>query len=361
MSRLGAGTACMGGLPVVALLLAVAVLAGCTPATRSAAAADVSVTEPPQAPACDDAQRLDCIATQTETAIVIRNTRLLLSDAAVFDVESLAGTLVPVDAAQPTVDLGTPDSFGIRVHTGRIRLSADQLQHLMNDRVFAGPNARVRRLTIRTDTNRLSLSGQFLRRGWVNFTLAGPVRITGAHTLAVHADSLSVDGQSAQQLMTAAHLLLSDILSLNTQAVSVRGNDLLLDVPAMMPPPALDLTIHATELDSRGLTLVLADRQNRPATARPLVATDTYVLLHGGKLRLGPLHLPDPRVELLPLEAALDAAPNNHTARATRLALDLPNYRDQLARTTISLRSPHTHPTFVVRLPDPESTTRASP
>ena len=62
------------------------------------------------------------------------------------------------------------------------------------------------------------------------------------------------------------------------------------------------------------------------------------MLLHGGRLAIGPLHTDDPRIQL---EAV---------APGTKLALSLPGYRRQLAQGTIELMRKPSRATFIARL-----------
>ncbi|ROO27579.1 hypothetical protein [Salinisphaera japonica] len=322
---------------------AIIALAGCSsPPAATTGQAEI----PPPPPATDYCAKapvhaLSCIAASDTLAVALHNTTVGLAPAVAIDTEHLSATLIPRTPGTPVV-LDDLSQFVVRVHTGTVRLATATLAALVEQR-FANDDAAIRRLRLSQRGDRIVLDGQFRRRGWVPFHLVGDLtRLDDTH-LALTPSRMSVDGQSAMALMRAAHLALADIITLDTPAFTVHGNRIIVDITALLPAPTIDLAIKHADLDADGLRLVFDDGQRLPEIlpARP---ADSYVLLHGGRLAIGPLHTDDPRIQL---EA---------TAPGTELALSLPGYRRQLAKGTIELMRQPARATFIARLGAYETT-----
>lgn len=322
------------------LASALFVLAGCSgPPAAAPRQAEVTPAPPPDYCARAPARALSCIAVSDTLAVAVHNTTIGLAPAVAIKTDHLRATLVARTPGTPVV-LDDLSQFVVRVHTGTVRLATATLAALVEQR-FANNDAAIRRLRLSQRGNQIVLDGQFRRRGWVPFHLVGGLtRLDDTHLVLIPS-RMSVDGQSAMALMRAAHLALADIITLNTPAFTVRGNRIIVDIKALLPAPTIDLAIKRAELDADGLRLVFDDGQDddqRLPEVMPARPADSYVLLHGGQLAIGPLHTDDPRIQL---EA---------TAPDTELALSLPGYRRQLAKGTIKLLSKPTRATFIARL-----------
>ncbi len=323
---------------------AILVLAGCSgPPAAATRPAEIGPAPPPAYCARAPARALSCIAASDTLTVALHNTTIWLAPAVAIDTEHLRATLVARTPGRPVV-LDDLSQFVVRVHTGTVRLATSTLAALVEQR-FADDDAAIRRLRLSQRGDRIVLDGQFRRRGWVPFHLVGDLtRLDDTH-LALTPSRMSVDGQSAMALMRAAHLALADIITLNTPAFTVRGNRIIVDITALLPAPTINLAITHADLDADGLRLVFDDGQDddrdngqRRPEVLPARPADSYVLLHGGRLAIGPLHTDDPRIQL---EAV---------APGTKLALSLPGYRRQLAQGTIELMRKPSRATFIARL-----------
>lgn len=283
-----------------------------------------------------EAPTLTCVATADRLNVRVRNSRIWLSDSVAVDATFLSATLVPAHTAQ-TVVLDDLHSFSVAVHQARLHLDGKALQALVAPRLAEDPG--IRDVHIRLAGPDLIVTGQFQRRGWVAFTLRGPLtRGDDARHLVLRPARVTVDGRAARGLMQAAHLQLADILSLSAPGITIDGDDIVIDVPALLSAPRIELAMdHAEVVDGR-LALRLDDGQV-PTALQPARPATSYVLLNGGRLAIGPLQLADPRIQLGPAQAH------------GRLSLSLHGYRSQLARRPIRLLPGPGHRTFVAALP----------
>lgn len=308
------------------------------------AAADDATTVRPTPPAADycataATDALPCVPESRTLFVAITQATIMLAPDVAIQTEQLRGRLVP-QTPEPAVVLDDLSQFEVQVNSGQVHLSTAALAALVRDRF--GAEAAVRGLKLSQQGRQLVLDGEFRRRGWVPFHLTGRLSRLDATHLVLRPTHLSVDGRPAMALMRAAHLALADIIALRTPAFKVRDNQIEIDVPALLPPPAITFEIADAALDARGLNLVFDDGQDTPAvaTARP---AGSYVLLHGGQLAIGPLHTDDPRIQL---ESADADQP---------LTLSLADYRAQLAGGHIQLLAKPARATFIARLAAPES------
>ncbi|WP_147418244.1 hypothetical protein [Salinisphaera sp. Q1T1-3] len=249
-------------------------------------------------------------------------------------VTDLRATLVP-SAADAPVRLDTPTHFGISIHQGRVTLDSATLQTLIQH-YFAGGDRGMRDVQVAIAHDRLVITGQFQRRGWVDFHLTGSVQRADGRHLALIPQTLSVNGQPARAVMAASNIRLADVVSVRGPAIRIDGNRILLDVLALLPPPTITAMLATATLDARGLHLTFDDGHHEPQV-EPARTSRSYGLLYGGRLIIGPLHLADPRIQLV-------AADND------RLDLSLNHYRQQLDGQPMRLLPDVPHTTFLVPL-----------
>ncbi|ANH31608.1 hypothetical protein A3768_0428 [Ralstonia solanacearum] len=168
---------------------------------------------------------------------------------------------------------------------------------LFNTVVFArgpGNDPPLRRFAFALDDSTLTMHAEMRRRGaWVSIELRGPVMLRDPQTLVFHPNDVKVRGQDAGPLLNAAHIELADLLPVSTPAVQLIGSEIVMHVPALFPPPAIQLKLTAIRVAHDGLAMQFGDgapplpplanaadaRHPAPGTRHP------FILFRGGDVR----------------------------------------------------------------------------
>ena len=239
-----------------------------------------------------------------------------------FVIDQLALRMVPRQAGDP-VWLDDVSSYTLQPESGNVRVTAESMAALFNTVVFArGPNSDppLRNFSFTLDDGTLDMRAEMRRRGaWVPIELRGPLVLRDAQTLVFRPNVVKVRGQDASALMGAAHIELADLLPVSTPAVQLAGSEIVMQVPKLFPPPALDLKLSAIRVTRDGLFMQIGDgNPQMPPLANASDAQRPYILFRGGDIRF---------MRSMPMNARIDIVVADP---AKPFVFNLYRYRDQL-------------------------------
>ncbi len=237
-----------------------------------------------------------------------------------FYVHRLSATLVPTQAGAPIV-LDDPTSFEIDVHRGAVTLDDAKLTALFNGYIFGYRNAPLRKLHVSAGDGVIHLQGEMQRNGWVPFSLTGRLDIVDRTKLVFRPVSIRVSGINANPVMRAANVKMSDLLKIDTPIARLTGDDLVLDIGKLMPPPRLNITITALRITPGGVDLSLDDG-SRAGFALPDSAPKQAMYIRGGDVKF---------MRSMPMNANLVIGPMRDASANEPFVLDLYHYRDQVS------------------------------
>lgn len=219
-----------------------------------------------------------------ETLLILHNADLHFARNVGFHVIDLTASAFPRTPGQP-LRLDDPTSFYIVAHQGKVLVSETALSALLNEYTFNFEGAPLRNISIEMADGTLQFSGQYDRNGWVDFSMSGDVTRVNDHVLKLVADTVSVEGRPAGELLAAAHVELDDLLDISANGVVLKGNTIWLDALKLFPPPELRLSIEAARITDRGLVLKVDDGVTVP-DIDPVVQSDSYILIKGGDVKI---------------------------------------------------------------------------
>jgi hypothetical protein len=237
-----------------------------------------------------------------------------------FFVHQLSATLVPTQAGAPIV-FDDPTSFEIDVHEGTVTLDNAKLTALFDTYIFGYRNAPLRKLAVSAGDGVIHLQGEMRRDGWVPFSLTGTLSIRDGSQLVFHPTGVRVSGINAQPVMRAANVKMADLLKIETPIAHLAGDDLVMSVDKLMPPPRLKITITALRVTPAGLDLTLDDGSHA-GFALPPNASQQAMYIRGGDVKF---------MRSMPMNADILIGPVDSTTRDRNFVFDLYHYRDQVS------------------------------
>ncbi|QQK03998.1 MULTISPECIES: hypothetical protein [Burkholderia] len=237
-----------------------------------------------------------------------------------FFIHQLSATLVPTQAGAPIV-FDDPTSFEIDVHEGAVTLDNAKLTALFNTYIFGYRNAPLRKLVVSAGDGVIHLQGEMQRDGWVPFSLTGTLAIRDGSQLVFHPTGVRVSGINAQPVMRAANVKMADLLKVETPIARLAGDDLVMSVDKLMPPPRLKIRITALRVTPAGLDLTLDDGR-RAGFALPANAPQQAMYIRGGDVKF---------MRSMPMNADILIGPVDPTRRNQNFVFDLYHYRDQVS------------------------------
>ncbi|KWK07693.1 hypothetical protein [Burkholderia stagnalis] len=236
-----------------------------------------------------------------------------------FFIHQLSATLVPTQAGAPIV-FDDPTSFEIAVHQGSVTLDSAKLTALFNTYIFGYRNAPLRKLVVSAGDGVIHLQGEMQRDGWVPFSLTGTLAIRDGSQLVFHPSGVRVSGLDAQPVMRAANVKMADLLKVDTPIARLSGDDLVMAVDKLMPPPRLRIKITALRVTPAGLDLTLDDG-SRAGFAMPASAPQQAMVIRGGDVKF---------MRSMPMNADILIGPVDGAKAGQNFVFDLYHYREQV-------------------------------
>ena len=235
-----------------------------------------------------------------------------------FLIHDMAATLTPSHPGQPVV-FDDPTSVTINVHRGEVTLDSAKLTAIFDRYLFQYQGSPLRNMrVVPQDGGTLRITGEMHRDTWVPIVLAGSLSMRNADELVFHADHVEVAGVGADKLMQAAHVKMADLLKVDTPIARLDGDDVVMQVAKLTPPPALRMTITKIDTSAAGVRFTLDDH-TVPKIDWPATMPARGMLVQGGDVKF---------MRSMPMNIDMALTPIDN---ATPFVLDLYHYRDQMA------------------------------
>jgi hypothetical protein len=235
-----------------------------------------------------------------------------------FMIHDMAATLTPARAGQPIV-FDDPTSVTINVHRGEVTLDSAKLTAIFDRYLFQYQGSPLRNMrVVPQDGGSLRITGEMHRETWVPIVLAGSLSMRSADELVFRADHVEVAGVGADKLMQAAHVKMADLLKVDTPIARLDGDDVVMQVAKLTPPPALRMSITKIDTSAAGVRFTLDDHTVQKIDW-PATMPARGMLVQGGDVKF---------MRSMPMNIDMALTPVDNNAP---FVLDLYHYRDQMA------------------------------
>ena len=235
-----------------------------------------------------------------------------------FMIHNMAATLTPTHPGAPIV-FDDPTSVVIDVHRGDVTLDSAKLTAIFNRYLFQYQGSPLRDMrVVPQDGGTLRITGEMHRDGWVPIVLSGTMSMRNREELVFHADHVEVAGVAADKLMQAAHVRMADLLNVDTPIARLEGDNVVMQVAKLTPPPALRMTITHIDTSAEGVRFTLDDH-TLADLAWPASMPPRGMLVEGGDVKF---------MRSMPMNIDMALTPMDANAP---FVLDLYHYREQMA------------------------------
>ena len=262
----------------LALLLAGSAVAG---------GADKSAARPKPAarPAAHGAVRIE-----------VRNGLFHVTDHVALTVTRLDGWMIP--RAGQVVSLDRKNSFTLQIESGETRLKAEDLSALMNEYLLPHAKTPIKNLTVTFDGGMLAIKGELHKGVDVPFEGKGTVSIADPTDIRVHFTELRVAGVIRKGVLDLLGIKLSKVAQpKKEQRFRFEGDDILMPIEALFPPPRISGTLTAVRIEGDSLVQVFGP--DGATLSAPPVAAEEYIYFRGGRMEFGKLTMNDVDLELV--------------------------------------------------------------
>jgi hypothetical protein len=148
----------------------------------------------------------------------MRNIFYHFTDRIAVHISQLEGKLVPTrQGAVPVFD--DKQSFVLALDSAAISISTDAMANVLNDHVFAKPDAPLKKVSIAARGNVLQIKGKLHSKGDISFESEGSIAATPEGEIRIHVEKVKAAHLPAKGIMDLLGLEVSDLIKTN----KVRG------------------------------------------------------------------------------------------------------------------------------------------
>jgi hypothetical protein len=208
-------------------------------------------------------------------------------------VETLSGNLVSTSVGKPPAfdDLS---SYVLDIQSARVSMTPESLTNLMNNVVFAGPGAPIKKLKIEIEGNELKQSGVLKKTIDVPFTMRAQLAVTPDGRIRMHPTSMKAAGFISKRVLNFFGLELEKLVKLSAGSpAQVDGDDLLLDPARLLPPPRIRGQLTRAWIADGLIVEQFGPSQPQRVLTPPSPGFPNYMYYRGGTLRFGKLTMHD--------------------------------------------------------------------
>jgi hypothetical protein len=177
--------------------------------------------------------------TGTSVELEMRNVNLHLDRSVILQIRYLSGEMVAIRSSEP-VTLDDANSFETRISSAKIGISVGTLSNLLNQYVFAYPDAPLKNLLVTVDHGHIKETGTMHKGVDIPFEIDGHLDLTPDGEIRLHADRVTSARVPFKGLLHLFGEDLSKLISVKRdRGIRLEGDDILLDPSRMLPPPRI--------------------------------------------------------------------------------------------------------------------------
>jgi hypothetical protein len=250
-----------------------------------------------------------CLIMLQQQTIEMRHVDLHLSDTVLLHVRELRGQMIQSRSdVVPSLDI--PASYRIRVLSGTVSMTGDELTPFLNDVVFSYKGSPLKNLQVTTDSTGIVVTGTLHKVVDIGFRMRGDVSVTPDGHIRIHPTKTT-----DQKLMHTLGMHMSDLVDVqHARGLRLDKDDIILDAVAALPPPAVDGRLVDVHVEGNALVERFAG-DSAPAGDSTQAG---FVKIRGGRLKFGRLLMSNTDLTIV--------GPDPHGV----FELSLPQYATQL-------------------------------
>lgn len=268
------------------LVLWLAVLFPCLP-PQTANAATPAPAEPPGT-----------------TRIWMRNLVLFPYGDVPAEVSELSGRVRPTRQGQP-IFLDDVTSYAIAVDHASLRLTAGDVTILMNRHILPMGDSPIKHVDVTFNDGSIGMSGTMVKLGVpVPFTATAVLAPTGEGDMRVQMTAMRAGEVVPKSVMDALGMQMSNIAQpANRQAFHMEGDDMVVPLVSMFPPPLFTGRLTALRVTPAGLFGTIGGQEQADP---PAIRSRSYLSMRGGTVMFAKLTMRDADMTMVPLDQSRD-------------------------------------------------------
>jgi hypothetical protein len=232
------------------------------------------------------------------TRVWMRDVVLYPYDDARSHVVELSGSVVPTHAGG-TVVFDDVASYGVEVEHAEMSLTAATMTVLMNRYILPAANGPIRHVDVTFGANTIEMKGTMVKAGLpIPFSASATAAPDPNGDMRIRITKMTAAGIVPKGLMDALGLQMSTVAQpRNTGVFSIKGDDMILPVASMFPPPKFTGRLRSVTITPAEMVGVIGAPGG---SAQPGIDAQSYIHYSGGILKFAKLTMQDADLTLIP-------------------------------------------------------------
>jgi hypothetical protein len=233
----------------------------------------------------------------------MNNVRYHFTDEIAVHIRDLLGQLIPDNPEGPVI-FDDKDSFTLRIDGAEIAMGTDALSSVLNQHVFGAPDAPLKQLAITANGSVLTVKGKLHSKGDLPFESEGSLSATDDGEIRIHTQKIKAAHVPVKGIMDLLGVKIANLISTKkVRGIRVDGDDLLIDVQQILPPPRIEGRVTSVRIEGRQLVQVFGRLRRDGGRAAKMVGTrGNYMAYRGARLRFGKLTMSDADMILIDMD-----------------------------------------------------------
>jgi len=183
-------------------------------------------------------------------------------------------------------------------------MGTDTLSRVLNQRVFGASDAPLKQLAITAHGNVLTVKGKLHSKGDLAFESEGSLSATDTGEIRIHTQKIKAAHLPVKAMMDLLGVKIANLISTEkVRGMRVDGDDLLIDVQQILPPPRIEGRVTSVRIEGPQLVQVFGTLPKDGGRARKIVGTHgNYMAYRGARLQFGKLTMSDADMILIDMD-----------------------------------------------------------
>ncbi|GAC1618375.1 MAG: hypothetical protein PVS2B2_11120 [Candidatus Acidiferrum sp.] len=229
----------------------------------------------------------------------MRNVTYHFSDTVAVEIKSLNGALVPQGKNEfPIFD--DRDSFNLRINTAEISIDSANLANVLNSYVFARAHSPLTELSVTVENGRLKVKGKLHDKGDIPFETEGILSPTADGKLRLHSEKIKAMHVPVKGLMGLFGIDLGGLIQEGkVPGVRAEGDDLILDLEEILPPPHIEGRVVSVRIEGEKIIQIFGGPDAKPIKN---IRTGNYMAYKNDRIRFNKLVMNDADLILIDMD-----------------------------------------------------------
>jgi hypothetical protein len=212
--------------------------------------------------------------------------------------ETLSGELWPTGKNEMPV-FDDKSSFEVRVNSGKVSATPEALSAVMNDYVFAKPDAPMKELQVTIQDEKLHIKGKLHAKGDLPFETIGTLSVNPDGRLRVRTEKVKALHLNVKKVMNVFGIELASLLSSSKiLGISVDKDDLIMDLGELLPPPHIRGKVSAVQVTGNSILIMFGDGGKSPSSEEK----GSYMQFEGNRVQFGKITMDNTDLTILDMD-----------------------------------------------------------